>query len=110
MTKIALSQGSKVTAFVGQNDMTAYGVMAALKEEGFRIPKDYSVAGFDDSAFSSMPQLSLTSVDHAAGQKGKDAVTLIYNRNHQAGKHYPITRMEYEPRLVIRKSTGPAPV
>lgn len=110
MTRKALSQGSSATAFVGQNDMTAYGIMAALRDQGFRIPRDCSVAGFDDAIFSSMPQISLTSVDHATVQKGRDAVTMIYTRNHQKDRPSHVTRMEYEPKLVIRNSTGPAPV
>ena len=112
MTIKALSSGTKATAFVGQNDMTAYGIMAALSDQGYRIPADYSVAGFDDSRLSSMPQISLTTVEHAAVQKGQDAVNLIYERNHQSkgSRSQRITRMEYEPRLIRRGSTGKARV
>ena len=106
MAKKAMLSDPDITAFVGQNDMTAYGIMAAIREAGFRIPKDYSVAGFDNSAMSAMPQISLTTIEHAAVQKGKDAVNIIYNRNHRSQVHIPITRMEYEPGLIIRDSTG----
>ncbi len=110
MTRRALAENCKATAFVGQNDMTAYGIMAALREKGYRIPRDYSVGGFDDAAFSAMPQISLTSVDHATVQKGRDAVDLIAARNQGTNSPIRITRMEYRPRLVIRNSTGPVPV
>ena len=106
MTLQALNASTPATAFVGQNDMTAFGIMAALAEKGFRIPKDYSVAGFDNAAISALPQLSLTSVDHSILEKGRDAVDLIYNRNHNTEPHGRITRMEYEPRLIVRNSTG----
>ncbi|MBQ9156497.1 MAG: LacI family DNA-binding transcriptional regulator [Eubacterium sp.] len=108
MTLKALADQTGATAFAGQNDMTAYGIMAALREKGFRIPGDYSVGGFDNSPLSAMPQISLTSVEHATLEKGQDAVDLIYQKNHQAqGKGYGrITRMEYEPRLIVRQSTG----
>ena len=109
MAKKVLSDASQITALVGQNDMTAYGIMASLRQAGCLIPRDYSVGGFDDSVMSSMPQISLTSVEHAAIQKGRDAVNLIYNRNHQTRDYTPITRVEYEPRLIIRTSTGKAP-
>ncbi len=105
----ALDSGSPATAFIGQNDMTAYGILAALSQRGFRVPRDYSVAGFDNSVLSAMPQISLTTVEHAAVQKGKDAVNLIHSRNHQDNRSDAIariTRMEYEPRLIIRQSTG----
>lgn len=98
----------EITALIGQNDTTAYGILAALRQAGHHIPKDYSVAGFDDAVMSSMPQISLTTVEHAALQKGKDAVDLIYNRNHPTRDHMPVTRVEYEPRLIVRSSTGKA--
>ncbi len=109
MTAKALESGSPITAFIGQNDMTAYGILACLSEKGFRVPRDYSVAGFDNSPLSAMPQISLTTVEHAALQKGKDAVNLIHSRNHrnsQSASISRITRMEYEPRLITRQSTG----
>lgn len=106
MAKKAVASHPDLTAFIGQNDMTAYGVMAALRDLGFHIPRDYSIAGFDDSTMSSMPQISLTTVEHAAMQKGRDAVKLIFNKNHQNQTRKRITRMEYEANLIIRKSTG----
>ena len=89
--------------------MTAYGILAALRERGHRVPRDYSVAGFDNSVLSAMPQISLTTVEHAAMQKGKDAVNLIHSRKRKDSRTDSmsrITRMEYEPRLIIRQSTG----
>ena len=107
MAKKALAASPAITAFIGQNDMTAYGILSSLRESGYLIPRDYSVAGFDDSIMSSMPQISLTTVEHAAVQKGKDAVDLIYNKNKKQQGRSPITRMEYEPRLILRNTTGP---
>ena len=106
MAKKAIHSFPEITALIGQNDMTAYGILAALRQEGRHIPRDYSVAGFDNAVMSSMPQISLTTVEHAAIQKGKDAVDLIYNRNHLTRDHMPVTRVEYEPRLIVRASTG----
>ena len=109
MTEKVLDSGMPITAFIGQNDMTAYGILSALTQRGHKVPRDYSVAGFDNSVLSAMPQISLTTVEHAAVQKGKDAVNLIHSRNHQYSRPDSmsrITRMEYEPRLIIRQSTG----
>ena len=55
-----------------------------------------------------MPQISLTTIEHASIYKGREAVDIIYKKNAQkdkTSKHY-IMRMEYEPELIIRKSTG----
>ncbi|MBQ7943011.1 MAG: LacI family DNA-binding transcriptional regulator [Lachnospiraceae bacterium] len=36
------------TAFVCNNDITAYGVIKHLEEAGYRVPEDVSVVGYDD--------------------------------------------------------------
>lgn len=105
----ALEKHTKSTAFVGNNDMTAFGIMAALSDHGYRIPYDYSVCGFDNIPLAAMPQISLTTIEHASTYKGQEAVDIIYRKNTQkkadSGYHY-IMRMEYQPELIIRKSTG----
>lgn len=109
MAKSILQEDHETTAFVGNNDMTAYGIMAALLDEGKRIPQDYSVCGFDNSLLSAMPNISLTTIDHASILKGKEAVDMIYKKNSKDSKtstHNYIVRLEYEPKLIIRKSTG----
>ena len=105
----ALREGTDSTAFVGNNDMTAFGIMAAISEFGYRIPNDYSVCGFDNIPLSQMPQISLTTIEHAYAHKGKEAVDMIYRKNQQKqspGRRHYIMRMEYEPELIIRRSTG----
>lgn len=105
----ALEEGTSSTAFIGNNDMVAFGIMGALSDHGYRIPKDYSVCGFDNISLSAMPQISLTTIDHAAMQKGKEAVNMIYRKNQQKkqGKERSyVVRLEYEPQLIVRRSTG----
>ena len=91
--------------------MTALGIMGALKDQGFRIPQDYSVCGFDNISLSSMPQISLTTIEHASELKGQEAVDLIYKKNAtkkktKESKYNYIMRLEYEPQLIIRGSSG----
>lgn len=57
-----------------------------------------------------MPQISLTTVEHSSWQKGRNAVELINrkNTNREAGTDAGlIIRMEYEPELIVRRTTGP---
>ncbi len=108
-TKTALQKQTPSTAFIGNNDSIAYGIMAAITDLGYKIPRDFSVCGFDNLALSGMPQISLTTVEHAARQKGKEAVDIIYRKNQhskESSSHSYIMRMEYEPELIIRRSTG----
>lgn len=104
-----LEKDKTITAFMGNNDMGAFGIMAAISDRGYRIPADFSVCGFDNIALSAMPQLSLTTVDHAAVRKGQEAVDMIHRKNAQkkeVSPHSYIMRLEYEPQLIVRRSTG----
>ena len=111
LTLKILDRNTQSTAFIGNNDMTAFGIMSALASRGFRIPQDYSVCGFDNVPLSNMPQISLTTIEHASELKGQEAVDIIYRKHHSKRKrngmkYNYIMRLEYEPELIIRNSTG----
>ena len=72
------ANGTASTAFIGNNDMTALGIMDAITKLGYKIPFDYSVCGFDNIPLASMKQISLTTIEHATVQKGHEAVDLIH--------------------------------
>lgn len=102
-----------ITAFVGTNDFVAIGIMDAITSLGYRIPEDFSVCGFDNTLVASFSGISLTTIDHCIGEKGAYAVSMLRNqrtRMEQKGdkkeKKRPIMRLEYEPQLIIRCSTG----
>ena len=105
----ALQNGTASTAFIGNNDMTALGIMDAITKLGYKIPFDYSVCGFDNIPLASMKQISLTTIEHATVQKGHEAVDLIHKKHSQdhSGRQPSYTvRLEYEPQLIVRNSTG----
>ncbi|MDR1617762.1 MAG: LacI family transcriptional regulator [Treponema sp.] len=100
-----------VSAFIGVNDMVAFGILNALNEKGYRVPGDFSVCGFDNTFPSSFRNISLTSVEHFITGKGKDAFDILLKKiNHSLSGIAPnsIYKVEYKPQLVIRGSTGPA--
>lgn len=43
-----LGRGQPFTAVVAYNDMMATGIMSVLLDNGFKVPEDISVVGFDD--------------------------------------------------------------
>ncbi|MCI6858295.1 MAG: LacI family transcriptional regulator [Eubacterium sp.] len=100
-----------ITAFAGTNDFVAIGIMDAITSLGFRIPKDYSVCGFDNTLVASFSGISLTSIDHCIGEKGEYAVTMLESQHNslrlKKNKNKPLIRLEYEPHLIARNSTGP---
>jgi LacI family transcriptional regulator len=62
--KKLLAQNNKITAIFACNDAMAIGVMQFLKENGYSIPNDISIIGFDDveADLSFDPPLSTISV------------------------------------------------
>ena len=106
----ALEADTPATAFVGNSDDIAFGILAALADRGIRVPGDISVAGFDNNRLSGMPQIALTTVEHSSWQKGQNAVEMIHRKNtrREAGADSGlIIRMEYEQELIVRGTTGP---
>lgn len=100
----------KITAFVGTNDFVAIGIIDALKKLGYSIPGDFSVCGFDNTLVSSFSGISLTTIDHSIGEKGAQSVHMLCNQQKKLQDHrhkkMPLMRLEYEPQLIIRNSTG----
>lgn len=102
-----------ITAFVGTNDVVAVGIMDAITSLGYRIPEDFSVCGFDNTLVASFSGISLTTIDHCIGEKGAYAVSMLMNqrtrmerKDGKKEKKRPIMRLEYEPQLIVRRSTG----
>lgn len=102
-------QDKKNTALIAVNDMVAYGVINAVQQAGYSIPKDYSVCGFDNIYPSDFPAIALTTVDHYIMEKGRNAVDILFERT-QCDNTHPINikRLEYHPHLIVRKSTAKA--
>lgn len=110
-----LERYDNITAIVGNNDMTCYGVISALQKRKLRIPQDYSVCGCDNVMLSGLQSVSLTSVEHYGYLRAVDAVNMLVKKIESQNENLSeeelpnsITRVEYEPKLVIRSSTGDA--
>lgn len=99
------------TAIVAVNDRVAVGVLAALHDDGIRVPEDVSVTGFDDVSFSPYLRPKLTTVSVPTYDIGHTAATLLLGQltgvqgesQRQPNDH--VTKLSAE--LVIRDSTGP---
>ena len=105
--------GGRATALVGTNDQISFGIMDALRKMGFSIPKDYSVCGFDNTLASSFEGISLTTIDHSIEEKGASAIRMLRNIHATStdndSRKSALMRLEYDPVLLVRDSTGPAP-
>lgn len=65
------------TALITQNDDTALGVFRALKEGGWRVPEQVSIAGFDATDNGRYFQPQLTSVEVPLREMGVMAMEIL---------------------------------
>ena len=104
-----LDGGLRVTAIVCYNDLTAIGVLRALREAGVRVPQDVSVVGCDDIAAASWVSPTLTTLVQAKTEMGRLAVermvTLLKDPE-QTGTRQTV-RLPMT--LLVRESIGPVP-
>ena len=68
------------SAGFADNDTMAIGVIKALKENGYRIPKDISIIGFDDIPFCTIVNPALTTMRVPRGRIGTMAVQRLCTR------------------------------
>ena len=111
LTKEILTEGTDSTAFVAYNDMVALGILDALFDMKYKVPNDFSVCGFDNIPMADMRRISLTTVEHSIEAKGREAVDIIVRHRESKTKNRPrsfVTKLEFEPFIVKRKSTGKA--
>ncbi|WP_293820398.1 LacI family DNA-binding transcriptional regulator [uncultured Parolsenella sp.] len=99
--------GLDVTGVLATSDNIALGVLKRLYEEGRRVPRDYSVVSYDNSAADSLFEPALTSIEQNVGELSEAAIGLILQRldeyaRGEEGKG-PQERL-LTPRLVLKDS------
>ncbi|MFH1487723.1 MAG: LacI family DNA-binding transcriptional regulator [Pseudomonadota bacterium] len=75
--KTLLDQKERVTAIFAANDLMAYGVINAAKEQGLRVPEDLSVIGFDNIPLSGYFDPPLTTVEIPMYDLGVAAMEML---------------------------------
>lgn len=90
------------TAIFASNDLSAFGIMDAIREAGLEIPDDISIIGFDDIPQASMIHPKLTTIRQPLDQIGRVAVQLLLEQL-QHPERAP-RRVTLATRLVIRDS------
>ena len=53
---------SQYTAIFAQTDLMAYGIIKALKKQGFKVPEDISIIGYDDVDLAQYMEPALTTI------------------------------------------------
>jgi DNA-binding LacI/PurR family transcriptional regulator len=101
-----LGAGFKPTAVLAFSDMLAIGAIEQLKESGFKVPDEVSVAGFDDVPEASRIEPPLTTVRQNSEEKGLRAAKFLLEMldGHAEESRHSILPSE----LIVRKSTAKA--
>ncbi|WP_143261804.1 LacI family DNA-binding transcriptional regulator [Allokutzneria sp. NRRL B-24872] len=96
-----------VTGIVCASDPLALGTVRAARRRGLAVPHDLSVIGYDDSAFMNCTDPPLTTIRQPIEAMGRAAVDLLTVQIN--GAEVAAEELLYEPELVVRGSTAPAP-
>ena len=97
-----LNRGVKFDAIFAGNDDAAAGVYRALRKQGFLIPEDIAVAGFDDDYMAQYISPALTTVKAPVQKSGFEAARILLDLID--GKP-TVNEVRLQTELVIREST-----
>ena len=97
--------GQGADAIFAANDVSAFGVLDALRHElGLRVPEDVKVVGFDDIAQAHWKSYNLTTVKFDLEERVRALVRLILRRLNTPGA--PALEETLQTRLVVRGTVG----
>ncbi|MDH3645577.1 MAG: LacI family DNA-binding transcriptional regulator [Gammaproteobacteria bacterium] len=92
------------TAIFAANDDMAAGVISAANDMGLQVPKDLSVAGFDDTPIATQTWPALTTVRQPIREMAQSAARILIERLDSQDK--PQLKEIIDARLIVRLSTG----
>lgn len=95
------------TGLICGNDAIALGAIRAARRRGMAVPADVSIIGYDDSGLMTHTDPPLTTVRQPIQAMGQAAVTLLIGQ--LDGEQISDDELLFEPELVVRSTTGPAP-
>ena len=100
-----LSLSPHPTAIFASNDHMAMATLTAAHERRLEIPRDLSVAGFDDTSFAGFAWPPLTTVRQPVVEVAQLATELLLDRLQGRTQDLPDHRLRAT--MVCRASTGP---
>lgn len=92
-----------VTAVLCHDDRVAFKLCAYLQEKGIHVPEEISVAGYDDSFFSTL-SYQITTVTHPKYKYGQNAAYALLELMEKG--QVDMKKYEIEPKLVIRDTVA----
>lgn len=103
--RVLLSREERPTAIFAGADIAAFGVLGAAAELGVDVPGEVSLVGYDNVFATSIPQISLTTVDQSGEETGATAARLLRRRVERGGSG--VSCRVITPSLLVRETSGP---
>ena len=100
-----LATGNDFSALFVYNDAMAIGAISALEDNGFHVPMDISVIGFDDVLLSSYSRPKLTTLNYPIEEMAMNATKIALSLKTNSDTLIFDEPNRYIPRLVKREST-----
>lgn len=101
-TEALLDLPDPPTAIFAANDVSAFGVIDAVRNRGLRIPDDISVIGFDDIPEASTTRPALTTVRQPLTEMGSVAAEMLLE--YIENPDLPTRRVVLQTELIFRES------
>ncbi len=107
LAKQLFAQERHYTAIFAATDTNALGILQAAEEMNIRIPEDFSLLGFDNIQYSSLPRIELTTIEQPMKMLASVAVDSLLEKvqNELAGYSHRVLM----PTLVERSSCRALP-
>jgi DNA-binding LacI/PurR family transcriptional regulator len=104
-----LATDFRPTAIACVNDIMAIGVLRELRANGFSVPGDVSVTGFDNITLAEYTSPALTTADIPRAEIGRLIVESLLRRVTGPGRGGRGGEIVLQPELIVRSSTSGPP-
>ena len=102
-TQKLIDSGTRFTAIFAMSDSLAIGACRALKDAGYKIPEDVSVAGYDGIEWGDYYVPRLTTLKQPVEAMAVQTIQLLFNIIAGKSKHMHI---DFEGEIQIKESTA----
>ncbi|KGJ88303.1 LacI family DNA-binding transcriptional regulator [Colwellia psychrerythraea] len=101
-----LASGKSFSALFVYNDAMAIGAISALEDNGFKVPSEISVLGFDDVLLSRYSRPKLSTLNYPVEEMAIHAASIGIDLASKQPKNTANINCKYIPSLVKRESTS----
>lgn len=105
LTKELIKRDKLPTAIFASNDVMAIGAINALTDNGYKVPQDISVVGFNDIQLSSIYRPKLTTIHQPIYDIGAVAIRMIIKKINNEELDSKIVKLPHD--LIERESMIP---